>query len=237
MDFVRVTEQYYTVYFVLAITFVIIFWADRKIRKMDPLNVSGVAQNLIEIVSEFFSDIVRSMLGEEHVRGFTPMVIVMFVSIFLTNMSSLFLLKEGAYTNPVYTFTWSMSMAVFWSFYAIKKTGVFKFFKNAFVGEFAPMAPIETIGFLIKPVSLGIRLMGNITAGAFIMGIIYMIPQLVLNLVGTNIITVPVFGVIGAGIGALFASYFSIFGPFIQAIVFTYLTLANIAGLLPQEEE
>lgn len=228
-----VFEAYRTVFIIFGLMIIAIWAVHFMLKRADPLKVTGLFQNLIEIVFEFFEDMVEGMLGKERVNGFTPLAATLFISIFLTNSASLFLLREGAFVNPFYTFTWSIMMAVFWTGYSIYKTGLFSFIKRGLIGEFWPMAPIETLSYFIKPISLGMRLMGNITAGAIIMIVVWKLPFILVSVIGgagylSGLLVIP--------LGAAFMAYFVLFGPFIQATVFTYLTLANIAGVLPEEE-
>lgn len=232
------TPQYITIFLTFIGLIVFMLIANKKVKKFNHKRVESRFQVLMEVMFEYFEDIVSSMLGPERVRAFTPLAITIFLSILITNAASIVLLKEGAFLNPLYTFTWSLSMGAFWSFYAIWKTGLLSFIKNAFIGEVTFMAPIETLGFIIKPLSLGIRLMGNITAGAIIMMLVYEAPAMVATSIGggSGIIVGVLSGVVVVPVGAALSAYFSLFGPFIQATVFTYITLANIASLLPEEE-
>lgn len=214
-------------------------YSAKKIKKYDALKITSKFQNILEIIFSFFESMVKDMLGEKYVRKFTPLVMIMFMSIFITNASSLFLFKEGAYLNAFYTFAWSLSLFLFWTFYGLYKLGVIKFIKTAFIGEFWPMAFLETIGYVIKPVSLGIRLMGNITAGTVIMTMIWSLPTIIMSALPASVLNttlVGLLGVAGVPLAAILTIYFSLFGPFIQATVFTYLSLSNIASVLPEEE-
>jgi F-type H+-transporting ATPase subunit a len=95
------------------------------------------------------------------------------------------------------------------------------------------MAPLELVSQLAKPISLMFRMFGNIVAGFIIMGLIWSIPPMIMEMsTSMGIITTPFMIIIGAGL----AFYFSIFGPFIQATVFSYLTLSNFGQFLNEEE-
>ena len=221
--------QYTTVFLVFFVICALMIVTAFMFKKTDPLKISSFAQNLIEWMFEYFEDMVETLMGENNVRTFTPMAIVMFVSIMISNMAAFFFMSEAAFANPLYTFTWSFSVMFFWSGYAIYKTGVRKWLRNAFVGEYAILAPIETMGYLTKPISMGARLVGNISAGSAIMLALYYVPVLVGG--GIGLVITPFVGVAAGFLGM----YFSILGPFIQATVFTYLTLANINILIEEE--
>jgi F-type H+-transporting ATPase subunit a len=93
------------------------------------------------------------------------------------------------------------------------------------------MLPLEIIGFLTKPISMGFRLVGNITAGAVFMMLFWMVPEALQEMSNFGILAVPIF----VYLGSFLSFYFSLFGPIIQALVFTYLTMVNIGTLVNEE--
>lgn len=202
------------------------------IKKFNPLKISSNKQNLVEIFFGFFEATVKDIVGEKYVARFTPLAITIFTSILVTNIAGLFGFKEGAFLNPTYTFTWSISMFLFWNIYGIYKIGI-KAFLGDFVKPYAFMLPLEIIGFLTKPVSMGFRLFGNITAGAVFMMLFWMLPGAILDMsTSLGVVLMPVFVIMGSAL----SFYFSLFGPVIQALVFMYLTLVNIAALISEEQ-
>ncbi|MGL5021623.1 MAG: F0F1 ATP synthase subunit A [Mycoplasmatales bacterium] len=223
-----------TVTMLLTFGFLILalFFMTRYIKKSNPLKITSNKQNLIELFFEFFEGIVEDIVGKAYVKKITPLAITIFTSILITNIVGLIGLKEGAFANPMYTFTWSISMFLFWNLYGIRVIGIKSFLGN-FVKPVAFMLPFELIGFLTKPLSMGIRLFGNITAGAFFMMLFWMVPEAIINMnTGVGVVLAPIFIVIGSTL----SFYFSLFGPVIQALVFTYLTMVNIATLVSGEE-
>ena len=98
--------------------------------------------------------------------------------------------------------------------YAIYKIGL----KGYLKGYFHPIAvifPMNVIERLILPISLGLRLFGNIAAGAVIMGITYE------GLGSVN----PLLNI---GIPVPFHFYFDLFDGFIQMLIFIMLTMVNL---------
>lgn len=212
------------------IVFILMFMMNRFIKKSDPLRINSNNQNLVELFFDFFESIVRDIVGESYVPKLTPLAITIFTTILITNIAGLFALREGALLNPTYTFTWSISMFIFWNLYGIKVIGI-KAFLGDFVKPFAFMLPLEIIGFLTKPISMGFRLVGNITAGSVFMLLFWMVPEALQEMSNFGILAVPVF----VYLGSFLSFYFSLFGPIIQALVFTYLTMVNIGTLVNEE--
>ncbi len=193
--------------------------------------VSSKLVVLIEMFFGFFSNIVKETMGEEHVENFTPLAVTMFCSIFVGNTLVLIGFQEAA-TDIMFPLTWALSMFTFWNLFAIYKVGI----KGYIGGFFSPvwwLFPLAIIEFVTKPLTLMIRMFGNIVSGFAMMAIVLAIPPLMadvsqaLGLLGIGII-VP----IAAGL----SFFFSVFAPFIQAMVFTYLVFVNIASPLNEEE-
>ena len=227
------SPQYYSKIGVFIAVTIAIAFMGMYIRSRKTIMVTSNSQNLVELYFESFEGIVRGVLGEEYVQKFTPLAVTIFTTIFITNLVSLFGFTDGAFANPVYTFTWSIGMFLFWNAYGIYKIGIKKFLAD-FTKPYAFMLPLEIIGFFTKPISMGARLLGNITAGAILMTIYWSVANLVVTgnlFVGT--IAAPIF----IGAGSALGFYFNVFGPFIQALVFTYLTLVNLAMLIGPEDE
>ena len=213
-------------------------------KRSDPLKPKGRFLMFSEWLMEYFLNFTKDIVGAKEERKFTPLTICIFTSIFLTNIAGLFLLEEGAFANPIYPFVWSIGMFLVWNSYAIIKIGPVKFIKDIFTPVL--LAPIEIIGLLTKPMSMGLRLIGNISAGSAIMMLFWSVPAVLFNAIG-NIPELgnPFFattigaicGVLLSVVGAALSGYFSLFGPFIQATVFTTLTLASFQETISKKED
>ena len=109
-------------------------------------------------------------------------------------------------------------------FYAIKENGLLAYFKG-FLRPFFVMLPLNIIGKIATVVSLSFRLFGNIFGGWVIANIYY-------NAIGGSII--------GESIGLLFGvnliiTLFGLFEGFLQAFVFSMLTITYLSIALEGE--
>lgn len=232
MEAQNLTEQYLVILGAFVIMSIVMIYFGLLIKKSNPLKIEKTSQNLVEVFFNYFEGVVEGILGAKYVKTFTPLTITIFCTIFLTNISGLIGLAEGAKFNPYYTFTWSISMFLLWNIYGIYKVGI-----KGFIGEFFAvgvlMAPLELISFFVKPISMGLRLFGNITAGAILMGMVWMVPELLAEIShAAGIVSLPIVMLIGT----VLTMVFGLFGPFIQATVFTYLTLVNISTFTQEHE-
>ena len=85
------------------------------------------------------------------------------------------------------------------------------------------LTPINIIGEIATPLSMSLRLFGNVLSGTVMMGLIYgLLPKLL------QLFIWPVFGALHA--------YFDVFSGAIQTYVFCMLTMTFIAQTFGEEE-
>jgi F-type H+-transporting ATPase subunit a len=166
---------------------VLFLWGFRKAARTATSGVPGGWQNFVEWVVEFIDESVRgSFSGKNPLVG--PLALTIFIWIFLMNLMDLIPvdwlpavaglagvghLKVVSSTDPNVTFGLSLSVFVLVLYYSVKMKGV-----GGFVGElaFQPfpkfLAPVnlvlEGVTLIAKPVSLSLRLFGNMYAGEMI---------------------------------------------------------------------
>ncbi len=162
-------------------------WGFRKAARTATAGVPGGWQNFVEWVVEFIDESVRgSFSGKNPLVG--PLALTIFIWIFLMNLMDLIPvdwlpalaglagvghLKVVSSTDPNITFGLSLSVFVLVLYYSFKMKGV-----GGFLGElaFQPfpkfLAPVnlvlEGVTLIAKPVSLSLRLFGNMYAGEMI---------------------------------------------------------------------
>ncbi|NRP16668.1 MULTISPECIES: F0F1 ATP synthase subunit A [unclassified Marinobacterium] len=170
-------------------------WFFRKVAKSATSDVPGGAQNFVETIIEFIDDNVKSIFHYKNAL-IAPLALTIFVWIFLMNTMDLvpvdwipFLAAEmGIYFMKVVpttdvNATAGMALSVFALilYYSIKQKGL-----GGFLAElsFQPLGKwllpfnlfLEVVGLLAKPVSLALRLFGNMYAGEMIFILIALLP-------------------------------------------------------------
>jgi F-type H+-transporting ATPase subunit a len=120
-------------------------------------------RNLVEAVFDFALDTMGEIMGEEHARRYFPLIIGLSMFILVSNLLGL----VPGFIPPTQNLntTIAMGASIFICYNAI---GVFRhgfaYFKE-FVGPvwwlFFLMIPIEAIGHIFRPISLSVRLTGN----------------------------------------------------------------------------
>ena len=173
-------------------------------------------RNLVEIMVESLSNIVVDTMGP---RGKEFVLIVGTLALFIlfNNLSGLVPGFLPATDNVNTTFACSLTVFFMTHYYGFKEHGM-KYLKQ-FVGPMwalAPlMIPVELIGHIARPLSLGLRLFGNITGDHLVTAIFFSLVPILIPLV-------PMF--------------LGLFVAFVQTFVFMLLSMAYFSGAISHEE-
>lgn len=173
--------------------------------------------NVWEIVVEKLLGLVTSVIGHDAHKYF-PLLGALFIYIFLCNLLSVIPGFLPPTDNINTNVACAMTVFLYYHYQGIRSHG-FKNYLKHFMGPIIWLAPlifvIELIGHLVRPVSLSLRLFGNITGDHMVLGIFSNLTP----------ILIPV---VFLGLG--------VFVAFIQAFVFTLLSTIYIALATAHEE-
>ena len=200
------------VFIVAALLVVLLGLASRK-----PALVPGSRQSIAEMIVQLFGGLIVDTVGPEG-RKYLPVVATVGLFVFGCNMIGL----VPGFMSPTskLNVTLGCALVVFFYYHAqgVKAQGL-KYFKH-FMGPIPALAPlmipIEIISHFSRPVSLSMRLFGNIFAEELLIVIMASIIPFFLPL--------PFMAV-------------AIFTALIQSFVFVLLSCIYIAGAVAQEEE
>jgi F-type H+-transporting ATPase subunit a len=155
--------------FTVAIGLSVLSYASTRRKSLIP----GKLQNLMEMVVEGLDNFVAGILGPEG-RRFTPFLGTLFIYIWCMNMAGLIpgLMSPTGGKNGI-NITAGLAICVFFyvQYVGIRKQGVFGYLdhlmgnpRSVVQWVLVPLnLPIHIIGELAKPLSLSLRLFGNIT--------------------------------------------------------------------------
>ena len=164
----------------------------RKIRGKQAALESGIS-----FLYDFFED----LLGKDG-RAYIPYLITVIIYIGFSNMVGLFGFKPPTKDMNV-SITLAVMSIILVEIAGVRKKGVKKWLKS-FAEPVPIVTPINILELFIRPLSLCMRLFGNILGAVVVMALIkYLLPVLV---------PLP------------FSFYFDIFDGIIQAYVFVFLT-------------
>ena len=166
---------------------ILFLWGFRRVARSATTGVPGGWQNFVEWVIEFIDESVRgSFSGKNTLVG--PLALTIFIWIFLMNLMDLIPvdwlpwltsllgvghLKIVSTTDPNVTFGLSLTVFALVLYYSFKMKGAGGFFGELAFQPFPKvLAPInlvlEGVTLIAKPVSLSLRLFGNMYAGEMI---------------------------------------------------------------------
>ncbi|WOX03981.1 F0F1 ATP synthase subunit A [Microbulbifer pacificus] len=211
-------------------------------------------QSFVELVTEFIDKLVRETFPHTN-RMVAPMALTIFVWVFLMNLMDLIpvdwlpeLAKVASGNEHVFfkvvpttdlNATLGMALAVFvlMIFFSIKEKGLMGFVKELTLHPFHSgkwyvdifLIPfnflLEAVSLIAKPVSLGLRLFGNLYAGEMIFILIAIV------------FGVGVLGFVGAALLQMGWAIFHILVITLQAFVFMVLTTVYMAMAHNREDE
>ncbi len=166
-------------------------------------------QNLAEMLVEGLTGFVVFIMGEKG-RKFVPYVGTLIGFILLSNLAGVwsFNLLRPATADVNITLALGIISFVLIQYQAIRSNGLIGYLKG-FAAPFILFVPMNVIGELAKPLSLGFRLFGNMLAGLVIVGLIYQVAPI--------LIPVPMH------------IYFDMFSGILQTLVFSLLTMVFIS--------
>ncbi len=177
--------------------------------------VPGGGQNVMETLFEGVANFMKETIGPEG-KAFFPLVFTLAIYLFLNNVMGILPGFMAPTSNVNTNIGCALTVFIATHYIGFKKSG-FRYLEH-FTGPIiwlAPlMVPIEIISHLARPLSLTLRLFGNITGEELVLGVLMLLClQLFLPLPWAM-------------------QLFVIFGSFIQAFVFVLLTMIYIAGSL-----
>lgn len=184
----------------------------------DPLvpSPSLSLRNIVELAVEQLYKMFEGLLGAQ-AKEYFPLLGTVFLFVFFNNLTGLFPGFLPATQDPSTNFALALPVFLIYNYKGVKEHGFVAYAKH-FMGPILLLAPliilIELIGHMVRPVSLSLRLLGNISGDHMVLGIFSDLTPLV----------VPV---IFFGLG--------LFVAFLQAFVFTLLSTIYISQAISHD--
>lgn len=184
--------------------------------------IPGDAQNVLEMAVESVYKLTATTMGQDKL-SFAPYMGTLLIFIAVANLAGLVGVRP-----PTADVNTTMALALL-SFVLIHVSAVrSKGLKSHLKGLTEPMAlltPINVIGEISTPVSLGFRLFGNIVGGLIIMNLLYGMLESFSNALFGGLLP-PLLQI---GIPIPLHLYFDVFAGLLQSFIFTMLTMVNVS--------
>ncbi len=226
------------------VTGLVFFLVFRSAAKNATAGVPGPLQNFVELIVDFIDDTTSTIFNYKN-SLIAPMALTIFVWVWLMNFMDLVpvdwipalasamgvhYMKVVPTTDPNITMAMALSIFVLILFFSIKEKGIGGFFAELAFHPFPKfLFPInlflEGVTLIAKPLSLGLRLFGNMYAGEMIFVLI--------ALLFTG-------GVVWGALGGVLQWGWAMFHVLIislQAFIFAVLTIVYMAQAHEVDEE
>ena len=202
-------------------------------------------QNFLEVVLEQFLQMIDEVMGHEG-RPYLPLIATLGLFILVGNLMGLVPGMNGPTTNL--NTTAACALVVFFAYHwiGVRKHGAVTYLKH-FMGP-VPLAlkplmfVIEIISHLARPLSLTLRLFGNMVGGHILLAIIFFLMGLQ-GLIGWALSGSGIGAVVGGIGGAVMIAFtvgflypLKILVSFLQAFIFCMLTMLYISGAVEEAE-
>ena len=201
-----ITNTHISLLIVMLVILIFAIIVNIKVRKADPTKPPGPFMNVVELLVDTLDNVTINGMGIEHGYKYVNYISSLFVFLVVANFSGLFGLRP-----PTADFGVTFGLAII-SFVIIQFAG-FKYQKFGHITAlFKPifLTPINIIGEFATPLSMAVRLFGNILSGTVLTGLVYsLLPKFLTAL----------------GWPAFLHAYLDVFSGAIQAYVFVMLTM------------
>jgi F-type H+-transporting ATPase subunit a len=200
-------------------------------------------QNVVEVTLEQFQSMIDDVIGHEG-RPFLPLIATLGLFIFFGNLLGLVPGMNGPTTNLNTTAACALVVFFAYHYIGIRKHGALTYLQH-FMGPVPlPLKPlmfvIEVISHLARPLSLTLRLFGNMVGGHILLAIIFFLMGLD-GLIGWALSGSAMGAVVG-GIGGAVMIVFTvgflyplkILVSILQAFIFVMLTMLYISGAVEE---
>jgi F-type H+-transporting ATPase subunit a len=207
-------------------TVLIAFWVRSKLKDGEP----GRVQAIFEWGYDQLRSLIKSNVSDDALF-IIPLALTLFLYILIANWLEIFPLAifpvlHGANADLNQTLAMGLIVIIVVQWYSVRVLGARGYFRR-FTKPFelplpvrVAFIPLNVLEEVVKPLTLALRLFGNIFAGAVMIGLIASFASLQLPLVGTVGGTV-----IGSALLIVWKAFDVIFIGFIQAFIFMLLTV------------
>lgn len=204
---------------VILVIFILV--VNRKLKNHDatktPTGIVLIAELLVDMINNFTKDI----MGKSW-KKYAAYILTLAMFLFFANISGLLGLYPPT-ANVAITVSLGLVTFAMIQYSGFKNNG-FKNYLKSLADPSPLMLPLNIIGEIVVPFSLGFRLFGNILSGSILLALIYGMFE------AMNI------GLVAPFVTPIFHAVFDIFFGLIQTAVFIILTMVFISSKMPEEE-
>ena len=196
----------------------------------------GRFQVIVEKLVSMLYGLVEDTMGKHNLK-FAPYIGTLFLSSIFGTLLGMTQILRSATADLSVTLAWALITTGLVWYHNIKNFG-FKAWLKGFTEPIVVMTPINVVSEIAQPISMAFRHFGNVAGGSVLTALIYaalgLVSNAVLGWIPGIIGEIPFFQ---AGIPAFLSIYFDLFSGFVQALVFSLLTMVYVGAACPAPEE
>lgn len=228
-----ITQTTISIFAVTVLLIVLAKIVTRKITKR-PGKLQVVAEKLVNMLY----GLVEDTMGKHNLK-FAPYIGTLFLTSIFSTLIGMTQVFRSATGDLSVTMAWALvTIGLVW-YHNIKNFG-FGTWLRGFTEPIVVMTPMNVVSEIATPVSMAFRHFGNVAGGSVLTALIYSalsalsyaifgwLPDVALTYLP------PLFQV---GVPAVLSIYFDLFSGFVQALVFSLLTMVYVGGACPPKEE
>ena len=193
----------------------------------------------LQVVTEKLVSMLYGMVEDtmgKHNMHFAPYIGTLFLSSIVGSLIGLTHIFRSTTQDLMVTLAWALiTTGMIW-YTSIKNCGFLGWLKG-FTEPIIVMTPMNIISEIAQPFSLAFRHFGNVAGGGVLMSIVYaalaLLSSIVFGWLPGLLGEIPYLQV---GIPAILSLYFDLFSGFVQALVFTLLTMVYVGSANPPPE-
>jgi F-type H+-transporting ATPase subunit a len=230
---IKITQTTVSLLVVTILLMTAAYFLTRKLSKRP-----GRMQVIVEKLVTMLYGLVEDTMGKRNLV-FAPYIGTLFLcSIFgtLIGMTQIF---RSTTADLSVTLAWAIVTSILVWYNNIKNFG-FKAWLKGFTEPIVVMTPMNIVSEIAQPVSMAFRHFGNVAGGSVLTALIYGALAALTSLLfswlpaAAAAVFPPIFQV---GIPAFLSIYFDLFSGFVQALVFSLLTMVYVGGACPPPAE
>lgn len=230
---INVTQTTVSLLVVTVLLIVIAFAVTRKLTKR-PGRLQVVVEKLVTMLYDF----VGETMGQHNLK-FAPYIGTLFLSSIVGTLIGMTQIFRSVTADLSVTLAWALVTTGMVWYSNIKNFG-FKSWLKGFTEPIVVMTPMNIVSEIAQPISLAFRHFGNVAGGSVLTSLIYAALAGLSSLVFgwlPELIAACMPPIFAAGIPAIFSIYFDLFSGFVQALVFSLLTMVYVGAANPPPPE
>ncbi|MBE6635360.1 MAG: F0F1 ATP synthase subunit A [Ruminococcaceae bacterium] len=228
---IRITQTTISLLVVTIILITAAYFLGRNLKKRP-----GRLQVITEKGVTMLYGLVEETMGKHNLK-FAPYIGALLLSSFAGSLIGTTQLFRSTTADLSVTLAWALVTSVMVWYSNIKNFGFVAWLKG-FTEPVVVMTPMNIVSEIAQPISLAFRHFGNVAGGGVLTSLVYAALAALSNLLFGWL---P--GLLGslpfmqAGIPAFLSIYFDLFSGFVQALVFSLLTMVYVGSANPPPEE